>query len=355
MYCDILRIFLSALAIFSLAFSPTDALAIDAQTTTEKEFTPTPLHRPKVALALGGGGTRGAAHVGVLRVFEKEKIPIDYIVGTSMGAIVGGLYDAGISIDQIEDKFRDRSLMKSYMTVPLWFRVAIAPVMLIPRLLGDEPYDGLYRGNHFRHYLLKSVPESQHQIQELKTPFQAIALNIGDGKTYAIGEGNLGYALQASSAIPTLRKPVHIGDKLFVDGGLAQNVPVTAAKNTGADIVIAVNVDEDFDQAPFAQFRKPGSVAARMISWTLWDRDRELCQQADLVIHPEVTGVALLSTKRKDALRAIKAGEDAAKEKIPEIRKCLQDWTAKHSPSMAPLSQPETNQTADARADKGQH
>jgi NTE family protein len=349
---NVMRILPAVLAILSLSFHSADVLAADAEAAdavavdvkavavaaadvkagTAKEFPPTANHHPTIALALGGGGTRGAAHVGVLRVFEKENIPIDYIVGTSMGAIVGGLYDAGISIDHIEDKFRDRSLMKSYMTVPLWFRVAVAPVMLIPRLFGDEPYDGLYRGNHFRHYLLKSVPESQHQIQELRTPFQAVALNIGDGKTYAIGQGNLGYALQASSAIPSLRKPVHIGEKLFVDGALSQNVPVLAAKETGADIVIAVNVDEDFDDAPFSRFRKPGSVATRMINWSLWDRDRELCKQADVVIHPEVTGIALLSTKRKDALSAIKAGEDAAEGKIPEIRKCLQNWTAKHSP-----------------------
>jgi len=209
------------------------------------------------------------------------------------------------------------------MTVPLWFRIAVAPIMLLPRILGDEPYDGLYRGNHFRKYLLKSVPESQHKIQELKIPFQAVALNIGDGETYAIGEGNLGYALQASSAIPSLRKPVHIEDKLFVDGALTQNVPVTAAKLTKADIIIAVNVDEDFGDVPFSQFRKPGSVAARMISWTLWSRDKELCKQADVVIHPEVTGINIISTKRDDAMRAIKAGESAAEAKIPEIRKLL--------------------------------
>src|ERR1700733_1829104 len=227
----------------SLAFSPAEASVFDASGTDIAAG----VHRPTIALALGGGGTRGAAHVGVLKVLEKENIHIDYIVGTSMGAIVGGLYDADLSVNNIEEKFRNCSLMKSYMTVPLWFRIAVAPVMLIPRLLGDEPYDGLYRGNHFRHYLLKSVPESQHKIEELKTPFQAVALNIGDGKTYGIGEGNLGYALQASSAVPSLRKPVHIGDKLFVDGALAQNVPVTTARNTGADIVIAVNVDEHFD------------------------------------------------------------------------------------------------------------
>lgn len=86
--------------------------------------------RPMIGLALGGGGTRGAAHVSIIRELEREGIPIDFIAGTSMGAIVGGLYSAGVSTEVLERKFKDQSLMKSFMTVPLWIRVAIAPTHL---------------------------------------------------------------------------------------------------------------------------------------------------------------------------------------------------------------------------------
>ena len=103
--------------------------------------------RPIVGLALGGGGTRGAAHVGVLRVLEEEGIPIDCIAGTSMGAIVGGLYSAGVPLDTIQKTFDDGKLMHSYMTVPLFVRILAAPVLLLPRVVGYHPYDGLYNGN----------------------------------------------------------------------------------------------------------------------------------------------------------------------------------------------------------------
>src|SRR5262249_40442270 len=114
----------------------------------------------KIGLALGGGGTRGAAHVGVLKVLTREKIPIDYIAGTSMGAVVGGLYSAGVSPAGLEEKFNKGTLMRSFLTVPLAVRVAIIPIMVLPRLIGHKPYDGMYVGGKFASYLNKSVPES---------------------------------------------------------------------------------------------------------------------------------------------------------------------------------------------------
>lgn len=307
--CRIVAAIMSVVALASLA-CPAFAADEDAKSH---------VRRPKVALALGGGGTRGAAHVKVLKVLEEEGIPIDYIVGTSMGAIVGGMYSAGVPISDLEKRFNDGSLMKAFMTVPLVVRVLVAPIMVIPRLW-SHPYDGLYKGNKFRNYVIGALPKGEHNIEDSKIPFQAAVVSLIDGKVHGIDKGSLGYALQASSAVPGLRKPVQFDEQLYVDGGVIENVPVELAKKTGADIVIAVCVDEGFPKLPLDHFRKMGSVAKRMVALELWANDEPYLKKADVVIHPEVTGIGLVSTKIDDAKRAMEAGEQAARAAIPDIK-----------------------------------
>jgi len=284
------------------------------------------MKRPRVALALGGGGTRGAAHVGVLKVLTEAGIPIDCIVGTSMGAIVGGLYSAGVPLDDLMTRFEDGRLMKTFMTVPLSVRVVVAPIMVLPRAFGHHPYDGLYKGNKFRKYLNNSVSEYERKIEELKIPFRAVVLNLVDGKPYALSEGNLGYALQASSAVPGLRKPVQIGDNLYVDGGVVANVPVSFAKELNPDIIIAVDVDERFDKVPLKTFTKIGSVSERVVTLQLANIDKQQCKDADILIHPNVDGIGLISTSKKEARQALEAGQKAAQEALPAIKAKLAEF-----------------------------
>lgn len=278
--------------------------------------------RPTVALALGGGGARGAAHVGVLKVLKREGIPIDYIAGTSMGAVVGGLYSAGVPISAIENSFLDAKIMKAFMTVPLSVRIAAAPVLILTRLV-HSPYDGLYKGNKFRKFLERMMPDCTQSIESLKIPFSAVALNVVDGKAYPLTKGELGYAMQASSAVPGLRKPVEIGNNLYVDGGVVANLPVKQAKGMGADIVIAVNVDERVTDVPLRTFRKVGSVSQRMVLLQLANTDGPQGANADVLIHPNVDGIGLLSTKVADLRRAMKAGEEAAEAALPSIKSRL--------------------------------
>ncbi|PWU01879.1 MAG: hypothetical protein C5B53_02315 [Candidatus Melainabacteria bacterium] len=277
------------------------------------------IDRPKIALALGGGGARGAAHVGVLKVLKREGIKVDYIVGTSMGAIVGGLYSAGVSIPALEGCFNNGSLMKSYMTVPLTWRLAAAPLLLVARMV-HSPYDGLYKGNKFRKYLVKMMPNGNETIEELRLPFRPVALNVIDGKAYALSKGDLSFALQASSAVPGLRKPVEIGNTLYVDGGVVANLPVEQAKKMGADIVIAVNVDERINDVPLDVFRKVGSIAQRVVLLQLANSDAAQAALADVVIHPNVDGIGLISTNAADTRKAMKEGEAAAELAIPAIK-----------------------------------
>lgn len=276
--------------------------------------------RPRIGLALGGGGTRGYAHIGVLRVLEREAIPIDFVAGTSMGAIVGGMYCAGLTADQIQEKMLSKSFASSYYTVPIPVRVAAIPIFFIPHLFGYHPYDGLYVGNKFAKHMNNSVPATRRDIEELQVPFCAVASNLLDAKPYAIKHGNLGRAIQASSAVPMLRRPVAIDDKLFVDGGIEANLPCKQAKEMGADIVIGVDVDETFQEEKEKEFRKILSVPHRVVSMLLSKVDEDQVKTADVIIQPDVNGIHLLSSKPVDGLKAIKAGELAATNALPQIR-----------------------------------
>lgn len=284
---------------------------------------------PRVALALGGGGTRGIAHVGVLRVLQREGIPIHCIAGTSMGAIIGGLYCAGQSVDDIEKRLLAHSFLRAYHTVPIPVRVAVIPLFLLPHLVGYHPYDGLYRGNRFAKYMNHCVPAKEREIESLSPSFCAVAANLLDGKPYSITKGNLGKALQATAAIPALRRPVRIGDELLVDGGVVANLPAKQARAMGADVVISVNVDETFPRANDSEFRRIGSVSRRVLNMILAKIDDEQVAASDVVIQPEVNGIHLLSTKKSDAMRAIAAGEKAATDALPKIRQLLADHNAK--------------------------
>ncbi len=287
--------------------------------------------RPKIGLALGGGGARGAAHVPVVRALEKAGIKFDYIAGTSIGSVVGGLYAAGVSLDDMEDEFENGKIMRNFMTVSLAVRIAVAPVMFAFR--SKKVYDGLYHGDKFRKYLIKGLSCHDMNIEDLKIPFSAVSLNLLDGKPYMIRKGNLGFAMQASSAVPGLRKPVEIGDYLFVDGGTICNLPVKQVREMGADFVIAVNIDQPFPIMTKEHFRKPGSVTKRMINWDLWDLDTPQSGLADFTIHPNTEDISLISTKKSDAVKCVKAGELAVQEALPLLREKLKSFgiaTAAH-------------------------
>jgi NTE family protein len=296
-----------------------------ADYTEAKAFKPAVVNgRPKIGLALGGGGARGAAEVGVLKVLAREGIKFDYIVGTSIGAVVGGLYCVGVTPEEMEKDFESGAIMRHFMAVPLPFRIAVAPILLIPRAFGANQYDGLYNGNSFRKYLIADVAVHDQQIENLKPTFASVSLNIVDGKPYMIRKGSLGYAMQASCAVPSLRKPIEIEGRLFCDGGVVCNLPVKQCRQLGADFVIAVNVDEPFDtHAALSKFRKAGSMTDRMLTWGLHDLDEPQVMMADVHIHPDTTGISLISTSKKDARRAVKSGEEAAIAALPSLKKKL--------------------------------
>jgi NTE family protein len=299
----------------------------------------------KLVLALGGGGTRGAAHVGVLRVLAKNGVKIDAIVGTSIGAIVGGFYCSGLSADEIEQILLKKSFLRSYLTVPIPVRIMAVPIFFIPHLFGYHPYDGLYRGNRFRKYVNAQVQLDNKAIETLPIKYGAVCSDLLTAKPYVIRAGNLGRAIQASSAIPALRQPVPFDTAnpdnsaikdgepsmaLLVDGGIQANLPVEQARVLAHELgsesevaVIAINIDEPFETENGKTFRKIGSVSKRAINIMLASVDRSQTGLAQLIIQPRTNGIAVLSTKTSDVKIAIKAGETAAELAMPSVKALL--------------------------------
>jgi predicted acylesterase/phospholipase RssA len=302
------------------------------------------LKRPTIALALGGGGARGAAHIGVIRVLEQAGIPIDYVVGNSMGAIVGGLYCAGVPLEKITGIMEDGSLRKAYLgKIPPKILISPLEKLANPR---SKHYAGLFSGKKYGQFLEKILPPDVKNVQDTKIPFSAVALNLLDGKAYRIDDGDLSTAIRASSSISPLLQPVAIGDKVYVDGGVRANLPASAAKDTGANIVIAVLVDEPLRRMPPDHFRHLTGVANRLTDVVLAISDERQLQFADIVINPDCSGIPVIANHPEDAQKAIKAGEDAARKALPEIKKRLGRFfdngaivaSQKNVPPMAPTN-----------------
>lgn len=286
---------------------------------------PTDTRRPTIALALGGGGVRGTAHIGVLKVLKEAGIPIDYIVGNSMGSIVGGLYAAGTPLEDIEKIMIDGSLLKSYMPGMLSAKLIFSPVSKVLNPFRKH-YAGLWTGKKFGKFLEKQIPKGIENVEDTIIPFSAVATNLIDGKAYRISDGRLSTAMRASSSIPSILQPVAIGDKVYVDGGVRANLPASAARDTGADIVIAVLVDEPLRIVPAKRFRHLSGIFERLGDVMLAVSDARQLPFADIIINPQVSGLPVLKGDSEDAKKAILAGETATRKALPAINKALKNF-----------------------------
>jgi len=213
-----------------------------------------PEARPRIGLVLSGGGARGMAHVGVLQILEELKIPIDCVSGTSMGAIVGGLYAAGMSPAEMEKLVTSMEWNQAFRDRPppnelAFRRKRDAADYLINFDLGykDGGFTipkGLLQGQNLN-LILKSLllhTEDTTDFDKLNIPFRAVATDIETGEAVILDKGELVRALRASMSIPALFAPVEIDGRLLVDGGVANNLPIDIARQMGADIVIVVDI-----------------------------------------------------------------------------------------------------------------
>ena len=257
--------------------------------------------RPRIGLVLGGGGARGAAHIGVLRELERRRIPIDAIAGTSMGAIVGGLYASGMSPDELEevvvmmdwvDALSDEASRED-----LSFRRkqddAQYPINLELGLRDRElllPM-GMIEGQKLDLILRELTIDVSHiaDFDELPIPFRAIATDIQRGEAYVMGQGDLAQAIRASMSVPGVFAPLRMNDHLLVDGGIVGNLPVDVIRQMDVDIIIAVDVE--FPLYTATELDSALAISEQML--TILIRKETLRQidslgEQDILIRPEL-------------------------------------------------------------------
>lgn len=282
--------------------------------------------RPKIGLVLGGGGARGLAHIGVLQVLEEHRVPVDYITGTSMGALVGGLYAAGLSVDEIEDVVKgidwDAAFQDSAPREEKSYRrktddnLAMIQGRIGVSGEGLQLAPGVVKGQQIL-LLLERFTEPVAEVRdfdELPIPFRAVAADINTGQPVVLGEGELAMAMRASMSLPGIFAPVAVDDLILVDGGIANNLPVDIARAMGADVVIAVDVstalNELTDRASLL------SVIEQLS--TIMVQNTTLAQRAtlspdDILIVPEL-GTEVRSSDFSKAAEAYEFGLAAMEE-----------------------------------------
>ena len=287
--------------------------------------------RPKITLVLSGGGARGIAHIGVIKALEKYNIPIDLIVGTSMGSIVGGLYASGYSTDEIlkilnsiswdeiyQDKTQRTALFlgqkgdQDRYLINIRFKngmpfipVAISPGQKILMTLSD--------------IILQARYQATTSFDHLKIPFRAVTTDLVSGRTVVLKSGNLAEAIDASSSIPLLFVPIEKDSMLLVDGGLKSNLPVHVARSEGADIVIAVDVT--------SPLRKKNEINA---PWQIVDQATTIMAELERKIEREYADVLIepkIGSRRNDDYsdleKLVQQGFEAATQHIAEIRRLI--------------------------------
>ncbi len=263
------------------------------------------MNRKKVCLVLGSGGARGIADIGVIKCLLENNIPIDLIAGSSSGALFGGLYAALGDIERVERLVVDFGLKD-------WFEV-----------FGDMAIgNGIIKGNRAEEYLRRILGDEM--IENLKIPFVAVATDLFSAEAVEIKSGDLVKGIRASGSLPMVFEPVKIGERLLVDGGLSWPVPVECAKELGAGITVAVNLDSVyFSPRNMKRVDKISQMGVLTNSFFLLKHhlaEKEL-RGTDIVINPDIPYVMDLAFVGQEKI--IDGGVKSTQEKIGEIKKLL--------------------------------
>ena len=261
--------------------------------------------RPKIGLALGCGGTRGYAHIGVIKVLERNKISLDFITGSSVGAVIGSHYAL----------FRDIQKLEEIVLSTNWRQI-------LP-LIDFSFRGGIIRGMKTAEFINQILKNAT--FPQLKIPFVAIATDFKNGEMIELSEGKVAPAVQASMSVPFLFKPILLQGKLLFDGGISDCVPIETTRRMGADIVIAVNLINKsfFDRRPFVGGSHSLQKSLNFLHYNLAKRCAE---SADVVIEPRIIdlGFAGISKLRKGRAKdMILEGEKSAELALPRIKELI--------------------------------
>jgi NTE family protein len=274
---------------------------------------------PKVGVALSGGGARGLAHIGVLKVLEQAGVPIDMLSGTSMGGVVAAAYAAGLTPEFMEQEA---------------LRMA-SPRRLLSLADPTLPQRGIFAGQKISDYLRHHLGECR--FEDLRCPLTLVAVNLNDSQAVTLSEGRVTDAVRATIALPGIFKPVERDEQMLVDGGLLDNVPADAARQMGADIVIAVDViagDSTFSEMIKTLRERryvPGGLVSTFevmlrsldVMMTEINKRRLVEAAPEVVIRPSIPRGVNVLVGFSRAADAIAAGERAAALALPEIEERL--------------------------------
>ncbi|MDR0856583.1 MAG: patatin-like phospholipase family protein [Clostridiales bacterium] len=262
-----------------------------------------PLLQPKIGLALGAGGARGFCHVGALQVLTENNISADVITGSSMGSLVGGAYAAGVTLREME-------MLSGVIGQSFLMDIGGWPVSKL----------GFVKGERITR-LLKSLTKGK-QIEDLPIRYACVACDLATGKTVLFDRGPLWQAVRSSISIPMVFQPMHIGNKVLVDGGVLCRVPVAQARALGADIVIAI----DALGAPLAGDVPKGLISLIMRCYAImdWEHTKTRLKRADIALAPEMGNKSELVFSHNEV--AIKAGRDAMTQALPALYRIIEQW-----------------------------
>lgn len=285
--------------------------------------------RKKVAVVLGGGGAKGVAHIGVLKVLEEAGIPIDMVTGTSMGAIVGGLYAIGYSPDEIramvEQQDWEMLLSDRVKRNSLFFpekENSERYVLSLPFGMAkkDRVIDGVIKGQNLQN-LFSNLTIGYHDSVDFNSftiPFACVAVDMVSGKDYVFHQGSLPLAMRASMAIPAVFTPVRLDSMVLVDGGLNNNYPADVAVAMGADIIIGVDLSTS-DLRQYDRLYSPGDIATQIIALHGYDTYTKNTGMTDLLFRPDMEPYRSTSFTPVALDSLIKRGETEARRHWDEL------------------------------------
>lgn len=304
--------------------------------------------RPRVGVVLSGGGAKGFAHIGVLKVIEESGLPIDYIAGTSMGSIVGGLYSIGYSPEtmirlvkeQNWDAVMSDAIPRKYISVDdkILDRHYLATFPFRNRKI--EMKSAIYDGAMVNLLLarLTSPVYNIRNYSELSVPFLCVAADIETAEAYEMTRGNLQRSIRASMSIPFYFTPVEVDGRLLIDGGMRNNFPVHNLRDKGLDIIIGVNVQRDFRKKD--DLNSLAKILDQMIAMTDIDANMKAQEDVDIHIKPNLSNFGMMDFNYYDTIIAL--GEQAARQYLPEFKrladsiKSIEDYTLER-PDIEPL------------------
>lgn len=292
-----------------------------------------PQAKPKVGLALSGGGSRALSQIGILKALEEYNIPFEVIVGTSMGSIIGGLYAAGYSVKQLDSIIThtdwqyflssDRETGRRDLFIDQ--KVTEDKAVFSLRLEGFNPLlptainSGQKLSNFLNLLVFQAPVHVKENFNELEKKFKAVCTDLVNGRAVVLDSGSLSQAMRASSSVSFLLSPVVMDTLILVDGGLVANIPVAITKETGSDYVIAVNTTSDL--FPEDYLDKPWFVADQVISIPMRQLNEKQLERADVVIKPDLNNTLL--TNFSEVIQLIQNGYNEAKRVALKIRKEL--------------------------------